>query len=486
MISECSTSTRQRAGVHRVLPLGLAVSALLSAGVAGCQDYRERPLSVAEVRTEWLGRSPADQSVRAMAARLASEGDTAAAEFDPGNGLTLREGEVVAMVFNPDLRVARLELNVMRATAEHAGLWEDPVFGVDLERIVSGAGGLDPWVVGSTVGLTIPISGRLDAEKQRAGAALAAEFDRLAAREWATRAMLRERWMEWSAATWRAESAEALSVRLREIAELAARQEVAGSLSRVESRLFAVELATREAEQVVLESKARELEHELRLAMGLSPAATITLVPVMTFPVRELAAEEYPAQMEEFNPELAAIRAQYEVADRALRAEVRRQYPDLTIGPGYGTDQGDDRVLLGVSLPIPLWNRNQQGVAEAEAQRIVAREIFATTYEHLSARLAIALIQHHAGRLQREAIESSVAPMADEQEAEVRRIAAMGRVEPLIMLEAIKTQYVAQLQLIDARLAESISAIRVDELLGPAPTGSNGHSQLDESEHSGD
>ena len=448
-----------------------ALSVLLCAGAlvlqTGCQSYERKQLDMDGLRSALLARSPGDQSVREFAATLnAAEAGTREV-FDPSDGLTLAEGEPVALVFNPNLRLARLEANVLRATAAHAGLWQDPVLGVDVERIVSGAGGANPWVLGSTLGITIPISGRLEAEKARAGASLAAQLDRVAAKEWATRAALRELWIEWSAQRLRTEIAGELLTRLRDVAALANRQEQAGSMSRVDARLFRVELAGREADSIALTARVKELEVQLRAMMGLAPTADVVLVPTLSFVPRVRDGEELGRTLEHTNPELAAVRSEYEVAERSLRAEVRKQYPDLTIGPGGGTDQGDTRVLLGISLPIPLWNRNQQGVAEAAAEREVARGRFESTYEHLASRLAIALIRHEAGKAQRAMVESSVVPLADEQEADVRRVAELGRVDPLLLLESLKTLHAAKVRLIDARASEAIGAIRVDELIGP-------------------
>ncbi len=437
-------------------------------GLAGCQSYERKPLDSDASRAAWLTRSPADPSVREFAAALhRAELGSGMGGFEPLDGLTLAEAEAVTLVFNSDLRQARLEANVTRATAAHAGLWQDPVLGVDLERIVSGAGGANPWVAGSTIGITIPISGRLEAEKARAGADLAAELDRVAAKEWATRSALRELWVEWSAARVRTEVAEELIARLRDVASLADRQEKAGSMTRVDARLFRVELAGREADLIATTARVKELELQLRAMLGLAPETPLTLVPSVTFAARTTSADELRPLLDSSNPELAAVRAEYEVAEQSLRTEVRKQYPDLTIGPGYGTDQGDNRVLLGLSLPIPLWNRNQQGVAQASAQREVARGRFETTYEHLSSKLAIALTRFESGRAQRSLVESSVVPLADEQEADVRRVAALGRVDPLLLLESLKTQYAAKVRLVEAKASESIGAVRLDELIGP-------------------
>lgn len=440
-------------------------------GLTGCQSYERMPLKLDATRSAWLTRAPSDASVREFAAKLdQAELGSRAEGFDLSNGLSLSEAEAVVLVFNPDLRQARLEANVTRATASHAGLWQDPVLGVDLERIVSGAGGANPWVAGSTIGITIPISGRLETEKARAGADLAAELDRVAAKEWATRSALRELWVEWSAARVRAEVAEELIARLRDVASLADRQEKAGSMTRVDARLFRVELAGREADLIAATARVKELELQMRAMLGLAPQTPLTLVPSVNFAARTTSVDELRPLLDSSNRELAAIRAEYEVAEQSLRTEVRKQYPDLTIGPGYGLDQSDDRVLLGFSLPIPLWNRNQQGVAQASAQREVARGRFETTYEHLASELAIALTRFEAGKAQRELIESSVVPLADEQEQDVRRVAELGRVDPLLLLESLNTQYEAKVRLVEAKASESIGAVRLDELIGPPPS----------------
>ena len=62
----------------------------------------------------------------------------------------------------------------------------------------------------------------------------------------------------------------------------------------------------------------------------------------------------------------------YGVAEQALRLEVSKQYPDVTIGPGYTYDHGVKRLQLNLLLTLPLLNRNQGAIAEAEARRVEA------------------------------------------------------------------------------------------------------------------
>jgi outer membrane protein TolC len=69
-------------------------------------------------------------------------------------------------------------------------------------------------------------------------------------------------------------------------------------------------------------------------------------------------------------PDVLAAIADYAAAESALELEIARQYPDLRIGPGYEYDQGLNKwAVVGISLELPVLNRNQGPIGEAEAHR---------------------------------------------------------------------------------------------------------------------
>src|SRR5262249_40443391 len=57
--------------------------------------------------------------------------------------------------------------------------------------------------------------------------------------------------------------------------------------------------------------------------------------------------------------------ADYAVTEEALRLAVARQYPDITLGPGYSFDRGDHAVTLTSSLTIPLFHGERDAIGEA-------------------------------------------------------------------------------------------------------------------------
>jgi cobalt-zinc-cadmium efflux system outer membrane protein len=68
--------------------------------------------------------------------------------------------------------------------------------------------------------------------------------------------------------------------------------------------------------------------------------------------------------------------AQYAAAEADLQLEISKQYPDIQIGPGYTYEERNSFFTLGLSATLPLFNRNQGPIAEAEARREEASATF--------------------------------------------------------------------------------------------------------------
>jgi cobalt-zinc-cadmium efflux system outer membrane protein len=60
---------------------------------------------------------------------------------------------------------------------------------------------------------------------------------------------------------------------------------------------------------------------------------------------------------------------QYAAADAALRLQIARQYPNFNIGPGYAFEEGNSYFTVPLSVVLPIRNRNQGPIAQAEALR---------------------------------------------------------------------------------------------------------------------
>ncbi len=452
--------------------LGAGVGVLVAlALLAGCQSYEASPLDLGAHQAAWTERAPGDESVRAFVRELTRDEQTPE-PFDPADGLSLGEGEIVALVYSPELRLARLRAGVSAATAEHAGRWDDPELSVDVLRLIESAS--SPWVITPGLAFTIPISGRLEAEKARADASLHAALSRVAEQEWGVRNELRRAWLEWSAARLRVERIELLLGEVESLVGSTAALADAGEMARTQATLFALERAGLARSLVRERGEAEHAEQRLRAIMGLSPDA-----PITPLPARSLSVVGGKPESDQFawrNPTLVRLRHEYEVAERTLRREIRKQYPDLTIGPLYEADQGQSRIGFLGAVPIPVLNANAQGIAEAEAERALARAAFETEYERIAGHLAQARARHASLSDQLRQLEDEIVPLVDQQLDEAQRLLELGEGglgAGLVLLESLTRAGQIEMDLIDTRLAESLAAVEVAGLIGPPMTQPN-------------
>lgn len=433
--------------------------------VPACARYEARPLDASGHVASLWSRSAEEPGVAALARSLSlAEGEAEA--FDVADGLSLREAEAVALFFNPELRVARQRSGVALAAAEHAGLWEDPMLGVDGERILESVE--YPWIIGSLIEVTIPISGRLEAEKRQAEGEHLAAVLRVVDAEWSTRIELRREWFEWSAAASRLDALQAFAERLSEVAGIVRSLEDAGELARLESRLFTIEEANTAIELRQMRDEVARGVLRVKREMGLSPSAPVMLVRSSLAAAECGRAEEDSSRLIASSTRLAVARAEYEAAERTLALEIRKQYPDLRVGLGGKSEEDQPRFMFGLSLPLPIWNRNQGPIAEASAARELARAEHDALLERLIASLADSRLALESAAARRDGIERTVVPLADQQQADAQRSAELGEVDTVLLLQSITLQYRTKRELIDAALAHVLAGLEVVASLGPA------------------
>ncbi|MFN9124355.1 MAG: TolC family protein [bacterium] len=444
-------------------PGAAALSTALLLSLVGCKTYERSTLDLDQTQREYLLRALEGPELAELNARA----QPGAGAFDPSDGISLAEAEAIALVFNRDLRTARLAAGVTKASADNAGLWRDPVLGVDLTKIVSGASqGVEAIV---SVGFTLPISGRLELEKNRLGAEHAAELARVAALEWNTIAALRRAWTERAGIARAVEATRDVLQRVEQVTAIVDRMEQAGELARIEARLFRIEDAKLRSRLALLESDLARASHAVEAILDLPPTAGRVFSGEFASSAR-LAPESRDAAfaaIRDTNPAVLVARADYEIAERTLEEEIRKQWPDLDLAPGYGEQDGDREFVLGIGVVLPVLNGNRAGIAMAEAKREAARGRAESELQRVLGALLAAeeRLAQSVGR--REALEKTLVPLVEAQYAETREVARLGEVKTLVLLESLKQQLEARNEMIAARRDEALAAIDIDELLGP-------------------
>ena len=476
--------------------------------ITGCATYKPQPLDLRQFAVDWPAREIDTESIRTFAASLAQM--EAQQPYDPSDGLSLTEAEAVALVFNPRLRLARAEADVPLAGARESGWWPDPEFQAQVLRFadrgrrtkfrfdgpsldgvntgVLGAGGLsadglevtplgvrrtggefidDPWIIGASLSITIPVSGRLAVEQQWAWAEYDAVWRRILISEWELLTQLRSAWLEWSITRERIAVTWEFIEQFGAVADMAGRLSEAGEMRPTEARVLLVELQRQRTKLQALESECEQQRLELLAALGLAPEAPVELTPEVFVPTPQNEPDSRRAVLLERNPRIIAARAEYKAAEQRLRLEVRKQYPDLTLGPSYSFEEGFSRMGLGFGLPLPLWNHNRQAVAEATAERDAAGSRAEAIVQQELAALARAETRLRFATERRQMLIDDVAPLVDRQVAESRKLLDLGEANVLVLRDALSSTVETKLEVLAATLAQAQAANTLQQMLAP-------------------
>ena len=126
--------------------------------------------------------------------------------------------------------------------------------------------------------------------------------------------------------------------------------------------------------------------------------------------------------------------------------EKARRYPDVTvsIGSQYSAEDRQRVNLVGVSLPLPLFDRNQGNVLSASRRADQARDLRNATELRLRGDVALALEQWRRAQAAIDAHDRSILPAAQQAVDSATRGFRMGKLAFLDVLDAQRT-------LIDAR-----------------------------------
>ncbi len=455
--------------------------AVLPAVFTSCQHIPPEPLDM-HAMVEGLEVRDLDvESVREFAAALPGPAPGETTHFDPSDGLSLREAQAVALWYNPECRIARLEAIQAKAAVQHEGRWADPEFAFEVgekevessesESRTIGAGterttftreakNIDrSWIGGATLSLTIPVSGRLAAQKHLLGTQYEVALLHAGEVEWRSGYEVREAWLRWSIGRQRLDLLDrhlALVDRFYGVIDALVG---AGEISSAAGRIWAIERGRREAERERAKFAVDEGRIEIAMLLGLLPSRAIELISSLAVPA-PASMDDMRAHLAEYHPRIVRSRAEYAMAEAALRVELKKQYPDITISPTYADEQDESSLVLGLGFPVPVWNANRKGIAEAAAARDVARARVEHEYQRVLAEVAQAEAAISGARAQH-AMLSDVARAVDEQLAAAFALLDMGELDPLLLFEGLTQSLEIKQELLDAALAKALAESRL-------------------------
>jgi len=285
--------------------------------------------------------------------------------------LTMASAMALALKKNPSLAGFSAEIRARDAAALQAGLLPNPELGVEMENF----GGKDALEGVDGAETTMAFSQLVELGGKRGNRRKVATLDKTLA-EWD----YQSKKLDVLAATAKAfvevliaQEQVALNGDLLKLAEqttTAVSEKVdAGKVSPVEKSRAQIELAAARTEA---NKAVRELEAARRRLAGFwgGERADFGRAVGQLGDISTLPDEESLKAFLGNNPDMARWAAELERSEAALNLARSEAVPDLTLSAGVRNFQetDDNAFVVGVSIPIPFFNRNQGGVSEARAR----------------------------------------------------------------------------------------------------------------------
>src|SRR5688572_22919974 len=300
---------------------------------------------------------------------------------------------------NPELKFYEAEIAAAKGNRKDAGKWPNPEFSGDIGRmrmthdegIAWSVSVMQPFEWPGRLGLRKAIANR-DVEL----AELGLERFRVA-----LTSRVRSAGFRVFAAQQKANAAREVAERLRLLREVLVQRDAAGITPLLETRVI-------EATDISMQRKASEAAveqqsalFELNLLRGAAPTDDLVVTGAdMTFrPLQDLDSLRASAQTNNFELRMRVL----ELGQSGLRISLAKneRFPMWSFGPAYSEERlGDNERMigLGVSLPLPLWNRNSGNIEAAKAKQLQAETALLVAQRQIDRKMAEAAARYRTKR----------------------------------------------------------------------------------------
>ncbi len=436
---------------------GLRIAIVIAvAALTGCVKYHPRPLDPPRLEQQFHARKLNDPGLVSFLHRP---------NWPPAK-LTLDDLAAVAIYFHAELDLARAQLRSAQAGIVTARERPNP-------SLSAGAG----WENASESALafhfdttfTLETAGKRRWRILEAEEAAEAARASLAETAWRVRGGVRAAWLDYVMAVRavdllrREREVKAENVAILE-KRLSAGEAASPDVNIARTAQIAVDVEAKSAETAVRESAAR-----LAAAVGLPSLPDVDVEALPATPAALPLAEVQKAGVLH-RIDIRRSLLEYAAADAALRVEIANQYPDVNLSPSYAFEEGIHMITFGPALALPLLNRHQGPIAEAEARRAEAEARFKGLQARAISEMKIALASYQGSLAELADAGQRLMGIQQEREAAIRRAVAAGEEDRLALVGVqMEAAAAARARLDTLRRVQSALGALEDAVQQPLP-----------------
>jgi len=376
--------------------------------------------------------------------------------------ISLPQALSTAMDANPDLAAARQEIGIADGARKQAGLIPNPEISYEMEDTRR-----------STSTTTVTLSQTLELGGKRGARVEVATYGQSVAQLELDRRVngLRADVVQAFYAALRAQTGLDLAKQSLDLTERGLRivdgRVRAGKSSPVEATRAQVQLAEARLQVRRAETEKTTAYQQLAQVTGSSVTVFDRLESPTLSPGLPPRTEELLAQLDQ-TPEMRQAVVQIDKSDASLGAEKAQRIPNLTVSVGSQYDRSvRERVnVVGLSMPLPLFDRNQGNILSASRRADQARDLRNAVELRLRAETQTALNQWSTAMQEVESYDKIILPSAQQAVDTATRGFEMGKFGFIEVLDAQRTLIVARGQYLESLAAATNARAQVERVYG--------------------
>lgn len=298
-----------------------------------------------------------------------------------GSILGLAELNQLALSQNKDLQAARMTLSITRSRYIQAGLWPNPVLELSNtdDRFFKDEGEYTRRVL---INQPLPISGRLGKQKALACLEIAraqAEFRKLARQ---ISAKVATAFYALIVAENRLQQLNYLRQLNQVLVRVSHNRYHAAEISELDDNLAQMEYARIEQDQALLKSQLTSQYVTLNQLIGRKPTSPLRIKKAIVLPKANPELVALMNQAFRYRPDRQSLFLAVQRAEAQGNLAKAERFADWTLGVGVQKDkivvegappqEADKALMVTLSVPLPLFNRNQGQILEAGATKTQA------------------------------------------------------------------------------------------------------------------
>ena len=393
----------------------------------------------------------------------------AARTVEPAGPLDLRSAIALAQRANPGLSSAAREQEATDAAVLQAGAWPNPVLEAQVEDLRR-----DNRTTTLLLSQPVELGGKRAARVTAAERARDQAASALLARRSELRASTITLFFDVLAAQERLRLMQD-SLGLAQAATRAAANRVAaGKVPPLEETRSRVAEAGIQVELQQAEGALRSARRQLAALWG-NPDPRFTQAQGAVDRLPPLAPAQDVERRLAAAPVLRQARLEVERRQALSQLEQARRVPDITVSlgakrvpadEGMGSGNGRNQVVVGVSVPLPIFDTNRGNVAEALSREEKARDDLAAAELQLGADVAQATERLRSARAAAETLQRDALPGAEAAYKAAAKGFELGKFSFLEALDAQRTHFQVRNQYLMAVADAHRAASELDRLLG--------------------